>query len=87
MRIGFASPLIVAVPWVLDEGRAGLFTDIQRPDVLAEVILSIVQDFDRWVHYSEGGFRISKQRFSVEVVARQHVDLLTSVLSQGGGVL
>jgi glycosyltransferase involved in cell wall biosynthesis len=70
-----------AVPWVLDEGRAGLLTDIQRPDVLAEAILSILRDPDRWVHYSEGGFRISKQRFSVDVVARQHADLLTSHLA------
>ena len=70
-----------AVPWVLDEGRAGLLTDIQRPDVLAEAMLSILRDPDRWVHFSKSGFRISKQRFSVDVVARQHADLLTSHLA------
>jgi len=65
-----------AVPWVLDDGRAGLLTDIERPLLVADAIVSLLSNPKRWEGYSSNGKRISKSRFSVSRVADQYAEVL-----------
>jgi L-malate glycosyltransferase len=60
-----------AVPWVLDDGAAGLLVDVRRPDALADAMESLL-DPDARHTLAEAGRRRADD-FSMSVVAERYV--------------
>lgn len=54
--------------YVLDEGRAGILTDVRSPRVLGEAMLRCA-DSEVRRHFGELGFRSVNERFRPELVA------------------
>jgi glycosyltransferase involved in cell wall biosynthesis len=69
-----------AVPWVLDEGRAGFLTRVRRPDHLAATLIQALSDPVRSAQRAENGYRRAKAVFALETVAEQYVGAFERVL-------
>lgn len=69
-----------AVPWVLDEGEAGVLVDIQSPRSIAEAVRRLLDDDDAWSHYSRTGRANVEARFSESVVTEAYLSVYRQVL-------
>lgn len=76
--IGGASS--AAVPWVLDNGRAGVLTDVTDPRRFAGDMISLLRDAPARKRFSAAGLERVKTRFSSAVIAEQHLHLYASVI-------
>ncbi len=70
-----------AVPWVLDEGKAGVLVDVQKPAAIADAILRFAQDTGYWQKYSEAGFLNAKSRFASSAVTDVYLSLFREILA------
>ena len=70
-----------AVPWVLDEGQAGLLTDVSSPKALAESITRILDSEDLWSSYSGAGYQRAHTYFRLSQVVDQYIDQYKQLLS------
>jgi L-malate glycosyltransferase len=61
-----------AVPWVLAEGAGGVLTDVREPDDIADAMVSMVSDQDRWQHWSRACHRNASSRFRMSIVTDQY---------------
>jgi L-malate glycosyltransferase len=61
-----------AVPWVLAEGAGGVLTDVHEPEEIANAMLAMVDDHDRWQHWSRVGHHNAATRFRMSVVTDQY---------------
>lgn len=57
-----------AIPWVLDEGRAGLLVDIDKPDEMARDIIEVLCDRQRYMTYIEYGSAYVFSNFTLDAV-------------------
>ncbi|MBF0284688.1 MAG: hypothetical protein HQL51_09535, partial [Magnetococcales bacterium] len=69
-----------AVPWVLDGGGAGVLTDVERPDALAEAILDLWRDPERWARLAQAGWRRARGVFSLDPATARHQEAYQRVL-------
>lgn len=70
-----------AVPWVLDEGKAGILLDVSKPEAMAEGMLRVLQDEAVWEHYSQAGFTHASDSFRMSHVAAQFMEIYGQVLA------
>lgn len=63
-----------AVPWILDEGRAGVLTDVTSPSSIAAAAVVLLQDSDLWRRYSRAGHRRAAAYYSSERVVAQYLE-------------
>ncbi|TFE49843.1 glycosyltransferase family 1 protein [Streptomyces sp. ICN441] len=62
------------VPWVLDDGRAGVLTDVEDPAVLASDMTELFRDHERRVLLAERARKRVEGSFRLQDVARAYVD-------------
>lgn len=65
-----------AVPWVLDEGSAGILVDVQSPQDIARGIREAIERRDRWTELSAQGRANAFERFSIQHVADRYLQTL-----------
>lgn len=58
-----------AVPWTLDEGRAGVLVDVRRPAALAEAMRQLAGSAALRREWGQRGLENARSRFHVRVVA------------------
>jgi L-malate glycosyltransferase len=68
-----------AVPWVLDDGGSGVLVDVTSPTAIAEAMVGLVGDAQRWVELRERAFVTCQGRFSTSIVAAAYVRLLEGI--------
>lgn len=71
-----------AVPWVLDDGQAGVLADVQSSDQLAAAIIAVLGDTVRWSELSNKGYEHAWASFRREVVLDRLWDLYRGVLEE-----
>lgn len=64
-----------AVPWVLNDGTAGVLTDVTAPRVVASAALQLLTDPARWRHFSEAGFAHAWESFRLSHIAARYAEL------------
>lgn len=63
-----------AVPWVLNDGQAGLLVDVADPDSIAVAITSVLNDESTWQRFSNAGYDYSSNNFRMSVVAARYIE-------------
>lgn len=61
-----------AVPWVLDEGRAGVLVDVTSAREIAESVMNLWKEPDVWDHYSGAGFLYASRTFRFSQAADRY---------------
>lgn len=69
-----------AVPWVLDEGAAGVLVDVLNPRSIAEAVTLLLDDTGEWSHYSRAGRANVEARFSEAAVTEAYLGVYRQVL-------
>ncbi|WP_370328370.1 glycosyltransferase family 4 protein [Euzebya sp.] len=62
-----------AVPWVLDDGRAGVLADVDDPGAIALAVQGLLSDRRRWEQLSAAGLAHVRRRFAMPVVAEGYL--------------
>lgn len=62
------------VPWVLDNGRAGILVDVERPAEIATAVRRLLDDAHGTRELADRGRKHAADCFGPEVVARQYLD-------------
>jgi len=70
-----------AVPWLLDEGRAGFITDVRKPEKIAEALLSCVRETQDRKRKQENAYHRVLTLFSPKFVAGQYERMYEKALS------
>jgi len=70
-----------AVPWLLDEGRAGFTTDVRKPEKIAETLLRCVRETQDRKRKQENAYRRVLTLFSPNAVAEQYENAYQRVLA------
>jgi len=63
------------VPWVLDNGSAGLLVDVTSPDEMADAMFRLISDSNLWKKSSENGYESVRKRFHIKIVVDQYEEL------------
>lgn len=71
-----------AVHWVLNNGKIGVLADILEPQDVAERVVSLLNDENRWTTYREQGFQYAKDIFSIETVSNQYLECYKHVIER-----
>ncbi|MBM3662239.1 MAG: glycosyltransferase family 4 protein [Actinobacteria bacterium] len=74
-----------AVPWVLDDGRAGVLADVESPERLASSVVDLLDDRERRSDLSRAAFERTRSRFSLDQVAVRQEAEYRRVLAASGG--
>ena len=73
-----------AVPWVLNQGRAGLLVDVANVDSITMGMTSVLTSESEWQRYSEAGFAYAREHFQMSAVAGRYLDQYEKILSRKG---
>ena len=73
-----------AVPWILDEGRAGLLVDVASAEALCQGMERIMNDEGLRSRLAAAGFARARDEFSLAPVADRYLSLLEDVRSERG---
>ena len=73
-----------AVPWVLNQGRAGLLVDVADVDSITMGMTSVLTSESEWQRYSEAGFAYAREHFQMSAVAGRYLDQYEKILSRKG---
>jgi glycosyltransferase involved in cell wall biosynthesis len=71
-----------AVPWVLCHGRAGVLVDVRSSFKLAGSIVALLGDPTLWSYFSESGYRLTRERFSMDRVVGQYLEAYGQLLDR-----
>jgi len=66
-----------ALPWVLNQGQAGLLADISTPAALADAMLSLAQNPQKQQSLAAKGFEYARRQFGMQAVADRHAEIYT----------
>ena len=69
------------VPWVLDEGRAGMLVNVKSPEAICGAMQTLLRDYDSCLHMVDAATQRVRSLFTPSAVARQYEDLYKSALS------
>lgn len=72
-----------AVPWVLDEGRAGVLCDVRAPQAIALAAQSVLADAGRWRSLSAAGLSRVRGTFTMSRVADAYLAEYERVMHEG----
>ena len=70
-----------AVPWVLDEGRAGFLTNVRHPEQIAATLLTCLGQVDERKRKQSNAYERVLSLFSPSAVAEKYEKLYTNALS------
>lgn len=70
-----------AVPWVVDEGRAGVLTDVEDPAALAASVVGVLANPLRAAELARSG-RDRAQRFDLDHTVRAYLEVYASVMRE-----
>jgi glycosyltransferase involved in cell wall biosynthesis len=70
-----------AVPWVLEEGKSGVLVDIENPNDIADAIIKVILDPEKYENLSKRGIANVKRRFTIETVAQQYINSYKKVIN------
>lgn len=73
-----------AVPWVLDDGRAGLLADVRSPEGLADALDGLLGDVSRRAALAQAGWQRADAEFRVERVVQRYLALYERVRADVG---
>ena len=68
------------VAWTLDDGRAGLLVDVERPAEIAEAMRALMLDRPQAEAGIAHGHSIIRERYSPAAVLRQHLEFYADIL-------
>ncbi len=71
-----------AVPWVLNQGKNGILTDVSSPRSIALSILCLLRNEKQYAHLSCTGIEYVLKKFSSLSVAKQYIRLYENILAQ-----
>ncbi len=71
-----------AVPWVLNEGRAGLLVDVAHVDAIAAGMTTLLTEESAWQRFSNAGHAYAKENFQMSAVASRYLDEYEEIRSQ-----
>ena len=71
-----------AVPWVLNEGRAGLLVDVANVNSIAVGMTSVLTNESDWQRYADAGYAYASEHFQMSAVARRYLDQYEKILSR-----
>jgi glycosyltransferase involved in cell wall biosynthesis len=70
-----------AVPWVLDDGRAGFLTNVRNPQAIAETLLTCVTQPEDRVRRQQNAYTRACNQFSSESISAQYENVYGKVLA------
>ncbi len=70
-----------AVPWILDDGSAGMLCDVKSPRQIAQTAIDVLVSEDQWQRYSESGYERIVDQFSIEKVVDTCIEQYRRILS------
>lgn len=68
-----------AVPWILDEGRAGMLVDVTSPDALREGMERMMSDVELRQRHARAGYERASTEFALPAVADRFLAALRDV--------
>jgi L-malate glycosyltransferase len=72
-----------AVPWVLDNGRAGILTDVRDPQAMANAMNRLLGSPSLYHQLSTAGLARCRMEFNLQHVTKLYLQLLESIASSG----
>lgn len=69
-----------AVPWVLDNGKAGCLVDIEDPDTIAESLFAILSNPQYYEEMSISAIDSVKNRFCQDVICSSYINIYKKVI-------
>lgn len=70
-----------AVPWVLNEGKAGALTDVTSPQAIAQTVLRLYDKQEDWDAYVKAGYERIKD-FSAEYVTNEFLCIYQNIIEK-----
>jgi glycosyltransferase involved in cell wall biosynthesis len=71
-----------AVSWVLDEGNAGVLTDIESPNDIANSVMELLKNKEKWNNLRQYGFDYVKDKFDFDYVSECYLALYNSIVDK-----
>ncbi|MEX0323164.1 MAG: glycosyltransferase family 4 protein [Puniceicoccaceae bacterium] len=81
-----ALPESGAIPWLLDNGNAGILAKSQCPDCLSEAMIELASDISLRDQLCRKAHRRAMDEFSLDKVSREYLELFDSILQNREGV-
>lgn len=72
-----------AVPWVLDEGRAGVLVDVENPSSICEAMVRLISNPVHYESISINGLSNVKRRFSQTAICALYINEYQSIIKSG----
>lgn len=69
------------VAWTLDNGRAGVLVDVNKPATIAEVMVDLARDKKQRVEWGIRGRKMAESRYHIRAVADAYVELYQQMWS------
>jgi len=69
-----------AVPWTLNNGKAGMLVDITQPKQIAEAMLHLASDCDERQRLGQAGLAHAKQHFHIRVITDGYLQAYQDIL-------
>ena len=69
------------VPWLLDDGNAGLVVDVRVPTEVAEAMLRLAREPETYQRVAAQGLARVKELFTLEAVAKQYITVYRKILA------
>jgi len=70
-----------AVPWTLDNGKAGILVDITQPDQIANAMLELANNPEESQRLGQAGVSNAKQRFHISVITDAYLQAYQDILN------
>jgi glycosyltransferase involved in cell wall biosynthesis len=67
------------IPWLLDDGSAGMLTDIENPASVADGALSLLHNKAAYARISEAGWNRARTTFAFDPIVSRYLEVLTEV--------
>lgn len=68
-----------AVPWVLDNGKAGVIIDITNENKITNEVIDILTNQDKWYKYSSSGYNRAHHRFRLSDVVSKYIEIYLKI--------
>jgi glycosyltransferase involved in cell wall biosynthesis len=72
-----------SMPWLLDDGRAGVLVDVNDPRAIAQEMVALSGDRARWQALSSAARTRATQIFAASAVAARYEEVYSKLLPQG----
>jgi len=72
------------VPWLLDEGRAGVLCDVESPESLMMAMKHVLEDSDAANNYATAAHQRVQAMFSLDTVVTRYLSELSHIAATSG---